>query len=81
MLLIARLLVSFSCSNQLTVPAVITLEMSLNHFHKHNLRHLPRFPDFFVTDPNGTCSEKAYESWILSHNIFGLWETAKSMEN
>ena len=20
-----------------------------NHFHKHNLRHLPRFPDFFVT--------------------------------
>ena len=19
------------------------------HFHKHNLRHLPRFPDFFVT--------------------------------
>ena len=25
------------------------LEMSLNHFHKHNLRHLPRFPDFFVT--------------------------------
>ena len=25
------------------------MEMSLNHFHKHNLRHLPRFPDFFVT--------------------------------
>ena len=21
----------------------------LNHFHKDNLRHLPRFPDFFVT--------------------------------
>ena len=29
--------------------SIITLEMSLNHFHKHNLRHLPRFPDFFVT--------------------------------
>ena len=21
----------------------------LKHFHKHNFRHLPRFPDFFVT--------------------------------
>ena len=28
---------------------ILSLEMSLNHFHKHNLRHLPRFPDFFVT--------------------------------
>ena len=24
---------------------------SVNHFHKDNLRHLPRFPDFFVTVP------------------------------
>ena len=28
---------------------IVGMEMSLNHFHKHNLRHLPRFPDFFVT--------------------------------
>ena len=46
----------------------MVMVLGIEHFHKDNLRHLPRFPDFFVTfrilspkdEPLAACEEESF---------------------